>query len=87
MIEEEDGFGSINAAEPAVTYRQDEIGLYLDERVVFDYPIDCDPGIGPYTNEEMNARIDKAELDKNNPDSWVHIVDFWAAMQKEHLWL
>lgn len=60
---------------------------YRDERVPFEYPIGYDPGIGPYSIKEMNERIDKVERDRNNPDRWVRVDDFWAAMQKEHLWL
>ena len=87
MIEEEDGLGCMTAAEPAVAYASTEDVQCLNANEAFDYPGDYDPGIGPYSMDEMNARIDTAEHDRNNPDKWIRVDDFWASMKKEHLWL
>ena len=88
VIEEENCYDAMTAAEPAVAYAVNhQETLSQDERVLFEYPKDYDPGIGPYSIEEMNERIDRAERDGNNPDKWVRVDDFWAAMQKEHVWL
>ena len=87
ITEEEDGYGCMTAAEPAAAYAIERAKPYLNERMAFDYPDDYDPGIGPYSTKEMNARIDKAEHDRSNPDKWIHVDDFWNAMRKEHLWL
>ena len=86
-MEEEDGFGCMNAEESAVAYTQRNNVRFLNQEETFDYPQDYDPGFGPYSMEEMNARIDKAESDRDNPDKWIRVDDFWAAMRKEHLWL
>ena len=74
------------ASEPAVDCAV-SVFPYLDERIVFGYPADYDPQVGPYTMEEVNARIAKTEHDRNNPDKWVRVDDFWAEMKKRHLWL
>ena len=58
-----------------------------EKNLLFDYPADYDPGIGPYSIMEMNTRIDKAEHDRGNPDKWIRVDDFWSAMKKEHVWL
>ena len=86
-VEEEDGYGCMTAEEPAVAYAANQAALSLNERILFEYPNDYDPGIGPYSIREMNERIDRVERDRNNPDKWVRVDDFWAAMRKEHLWL
>lgn len=86
-MEEEDGLGCMNAEESAVAYTQRNNVTFLNQEETFDYPQDYDPGFGPYSMEEMNARIDKAESDRDNPDKWIRVDDFWAAMRKEHLWL
>ena len=87
VIEEEDSYGVMAAAEPAVAYTVNQVALSQHERIPFEYPKDYDPGIGPYSIKEMNERIDRAERDRNNPAKWVRVDDFWAAMQKEHVWL
>ena len=81
---EEDG---MIAAEPAMAYATRRTMPCISERMPFNYPKDYDPGIGPYNMKELNARIDKTEHDRNNPDKWIHVDDFWNAMRKEHLWL
>lgn len=58
-----------------------------EEKDFSDYPDDYDPGKGPYTMEELNSRIDKAEQDLHDPDKWIRVDDFWASMRKEHRWL
>ena len=47
---------------------------------------DWDPGIGPYTIEELNARIDEAEqeIDCGGGKSF---DDMMAGFRKELLWL
>ena len=85
VIEEENG-SCMMAEEPAVSYANMKESC-LSEGKAFDYPSDYDPGIGPYSMKELNARIDKAETDRMNPDKWIRVDDFWAEMQKIHLWL
>ena len=77
----------MKAEDSAVAYASEQTMPSLNERVLFDYPADYDPGIGPYSIEEMNDRIDKVEADRSNPDKWIRVDDFWSTMQKEHLWL
>ena len=87
VVEEEDGYGVMTAEEQAVADAASQKELFFNERNLFEYPKGYDPGIGPYTIQEMNERIDRVERDRNNPDKWVRVDDFWTAMQREHLWL
>lgn len=41
------------------------------EQKSFDYPDNYDPGIGPYTLEELEARIDRTEEDADDPSKWI----------------
>ena len=59
----------------------------LHEQRAFTYPKDYDPGIGPYSMKELNARIDRTEEDHGNPDNWIRVDNFWETMKKEHSWL
>lgn len=86
IIEEEDGYGCMTAAEPAVALATNAYP-YLNEQESFDYPDDYDPGVGPYTMAELNARIDRAEHDISDPSKWIQVDDYWDAMRKEHPWL
>ena len=86
-IEEEDGYGCLSAENSVVAYATSQSTPYINERMLFDYPSDYDPGIGPYSIKEMNERIDRVEADRSNPDKWIRVDDFWSALQKEHLWL
>lgn len=85
-IEEEDGFGALTAAEPAVAYATNAYS-YHNQQKSFDYPDNYDPGIGPYTIEELEARIDRTEQDADDPSKWIWVDDFWSSMRKEHQWL
>ncbi len=67
--------------------------LYSDERELADVPLGK---YGFYTNnpEEFEKRIDeiedslnKAEYVFDDPQEWIEIDDFMAAMRKEHSWL
>ena len=83
---EEDGYGALSATEPAVAYASEGC-QHLQELEMIEYPDDYDPGIGPYSIEELNSRIERTEKDINDPSKWVHVDDFWAAMKREHPWL
>jgi len=67
--------------------------LCSDERELADVPLGK---YGLYTNnpEEFEKRMDeiedslnKAEYVFDDPQEWIEIDDFMAAMRKEHLWL
>ena len=55
-------------------------------------PDDYDPGIGPYTINELNARIDEAEIyiaqaEKGDYRNWVTSAEMDAELYKEFPWL
>ena len=55
-------------------------------------PDDYDPGIGPYTMDELNARIDYAEeliaqAEKGDYSNWVTSEEMDAELYREFPWL
>ena len=55
-------------------------------------PDDYDPGIGPYTLNELNARIDEAEVfiaqaEEGDYSNWVTSAEMDAELYKEFPWL
>jgi len=53
---------------------------------------DYDPGIGPYTMEELNARIDEAEIaieraEKGDESDWVAAEEMDAELYRMFPWL
>ena len=84
-MEEEDDFGCITAAEPAVTYATREFGhsgiTYVDEEAE---KIDRIP-LGTFG--EIEADMDEVDAGIEDPEKWIQVDDFWAAMRKEHSWL
>jgi len=98
-MEEEDDFGCITAAEPAVTYATRELGhsgiTYVDEEAE---KIDRIPlgTFGFYTDDsevfeqrvaEIEADMDEVDAGIEDPEKWIQVDDFWAAMRKEHSWI
>ena len=94
VIEEEDGM--LKCSEPAVGYAAtgsgyaDTIEASNDEAV--DVADTWDPGIGPYTMEELNARIDEAEVfiekaEKGDWSDWVSEEQSRANLYKKYPWL
>ena len=99
IIEEEDGYGCMTAAEPAVAYATREapyssiaymggetekidriplgmFGFYTDDPDVFEQRV-----------AEMEADMDEVDAGIEDPEKWIQVDDFWAAMGKEHPWL
>lgn len=55
-------------------------------------PDDYDPGIGPYTMDELNARIDEAELaieraENGDESDWVTAEEMDAELYRMFPWL
>lgn len=91
VIEEEDGIGK--CCEPPVGYAATGSGYMnsLSEEDVM-LPDDYDPGIGPYTMEELNARIDEAEefiaqAEKGDWSNWVTEEQSRANLYSKYPWL
>ena len=62
----------------------------MDVRDMISY--DFDPGIGPYTMEELNARIDEAEVfiaqaEKGDWSNWVTEEQSRANLYNKYPWL
>lgn len=89
-LDEEENTGI--ASEPIVEYKATGSGY---EGAVIDDPImsdDYDPGIGPYTMEELNARIDEAEVfiekaEKGDWSDWVSSEEMTARLYQQYPWL
>ena len=99
MLEEEDGYGVLKAAEPAVAYAIRENGsmgiAYLDKEAEI---LDSIPkgAFGFYTDDsqafekrvaEIEADIDEVDAGIEDSDKWIEISDFQVALRKEHPWL
>ena len=80
--------------EPVVSYAATGSG-YANTTVE---PEDCvmsddyDPGVGPYTMEELNARIDEAEVfieksERGDWSDWVTSKEMDAELYKNYPWL
>ena len=91
-IPEEEGNVGM-ASEPVAEYKA--TGSGYEEAVVDDDPVmsdDYDPGIGPYTMEELNARIDEAEVfiekaEKGDWSDWVTEEQSRANLYSKYPWL
>ena len=95
VIEEEDG-SCMKAEEPIVGYAATGSGyantietLEDDEAEVSD---DWDPGIGPYSMEELNARIDEAEVfiekaERGDWSDWISSEEMTAQLFEKYPWL
>ena len=91
VIEEENGIDK--CCEPPVGYVATGSGyvnsLSEEDVMVSD---DYDPGIGPYTMEELNARIDEAEAfiaqaEKGDWSNWVTEEQSRANLYNKYPWL
>ncbi len=98
-LEEEDGIGCITAAEPAVAYPTREYShsgvIYMGEDAekidriplgAFGFYTD-DPEVFEQRVAEMEADLDEVDAGIEDPEKWIQVDDFWAAMRKEHPWL
>lgn len=92
VLEEESGVGK--CCEPAVSYAATGSGyanaMAGPEDVMMSD--DYDPGIGPYTMEELNARIDEAEAaieraERGDESDWVTEEQSRANLYRKYPWL
>ena len=84
---------AVMTGEPAVGYAATGSG-YVDTMTDDDcmLPDNYDPGIGPYTMEELYARIDEAELaleraEKGDESDWVTAEEMDAELYRMFPWL
>ena len=89
-VEEE---GAVTCSEPVVGYAATGNG-YVNTMIDDDcmLPDDYDPGIGPYSMEELYARIDEAELaleraEQGDESDWVTAEEMDAEMYRMFPWL
>ena len=91
VFEEEDGISK--CCEPPVGYAATGSGFahtLSDEDGML--PDDYDPGIGPYSMEELNARIDEAEVyiaqaERGDWSNWVTNEEMDAELYSKYPWL
>ena len=100
-IEEEDSYGCLSAEEPigAVAYAPRNTyssGIaYTGEEAekidriplgVFGFYTD-DPDEFEKRVAEIETDMDEVDAGIEDPEKWIQVDDFWAAMRKEHPWL
>lgn len=78
VIEEEDGYGCMKAAEPTEVVAYDKVAAYHVEDGIEDANSIIMPFIGPSTYEEAIARIEEAEREIEDGD-----VYEWEDVLKE----
>ena len=91
-IPEEEGNVGM-ASEPVAEYKA--TGSGYEGTVLDDDPMmsdDYDPGIGPYTMEELNARIDEAEVfiekaEKGDWSDWISSEEMTERLYQKYPWL
>ena len=84
---------TLMCGEPSASYAATGSGYVntiVDDNCML--PDDYDPGIGPYTMEELYARIDEAELaleraEQGDESDWVTAEEMDAEMYKMFPWL
>lgn len=90
-IEEEDGIDK--CCEPEADYAATGSGYANTMPEAYDMiPDGFDPGIGPYTIKELNARIDEAEIfiaqaEKGDWSNWVTEDQSRANLYSKYPWL
>ena len=99
VMEEENGYSGMTAAEPSVAYamkRPASSGIvYMNEEAekidriplgMFGFYTD-DPDVFEQRVAEIEADMDEVDAGIEDPEKWIQIDDFWAALRKEHPWL
>ena len=98
VIDEEDG-SDLKAEEPAAAYVTKEVNpsgiAYIGDEAekidriplgLFGFYTD-DPEVFEQRVAEIEADMDEVEAGIEDPEKWIQVDDFWAAMRKEHPWL
>ncbi len=97
-IEKEDGYGVMTAAEPATAcavHPRATNTVYMREKDeiadrtpmgMFGFYTDA-PDVLEQRIAEMEADMDEVDAGIEDPEKWIEVNDFWAAMRKEHPWL
>lgn len=99
MEEGNSGYGGMTAAESAVAYaikRPASSGIVcMNEEAekidriplgMFGFYTD-DPEVFEQRVTEIEADMDEVDAGIEDPEKWIQIDDFWAALRKEHPWL
>lgn len=99
VIEEEDGYGVLSAAEPAVAYATREYGssgiVNIDEDAekidhiplgAFGFYTD-DPDVFKQRVAEMEADLDEIDAGIEDPEKWISSEQMWTELYKKYPWL
>lgn len=100
--EEKDCYGVMTAEEPAVAVKYGSQVpdsstniVYMNEEEentnrtplgVFGFYTD-DPEVFEQRVAEIEADMDEVDAGIEDPEKWIQVDDFWAAMREEHPWL
>lgn len=99
IIEEEDGYGSMSAEEPAIAYaikRPASSGIaYMNEEAekmesiplgMFGFYTD-NPVVFEQRVEEIEADMDEVDAGIEDPEKWISSEQMWAELYQKYPWL
>ena len=99
VFDEEDGFGTMSAAEPAVAYATREMEssgvAYMGEEAekidriplgMFGFYTD-DPEVFEQRVAEMEADMDEVDAGIEDPEKWISSEQMWAELYQKYPWL
>jgi len=87
ILEEEEGM--VTACEPmeAVAVSGSQSGVVYVDDELDDLDWSKYPFLGPKTEDEAIARIDKAWEERNDPTKWITSVQMWGQIYEKYPWL
>ena len=99
IIEEEDGYGSMAAAEPAVAYAMESHSssgiVYLNDEAekidsipvgMFGFYTD-DPDVFEQRVAEIEADMDEVDAGIEDPEKWISSEQMWTELYQKYPWL
>ena len=99
VFDEEDGFGTMSTAEPAVAYATREMEssgvTYMGEEAekidriplgMFGFYTD-DPEVFEQRVAEMEADMDEVDAGIEDPEKWISSEQMWAELYQKYPWL
>ena len=99
IIDEEDGYGCMKAAEPALAYatreaRSSDIAYMGEEAEKIDHiPLGKfgfytdDPDVFEKRVAEMEADMDEVDAGIEDPEKWIPSEQMWAELYQKYPWL
>ena len=82
-------FESMMASEPAAGYAMapQEPVEFLDEPEILDYNFQDEDFGYPRTIQELQAALDLADEERNDPSKWVSSIEFHQRLGEKYPWL